>query len=129
MPGVYLFALEGQVVYVGAAKMSVLRRLDDYIGRFSDPPSGRRDRPVHLALRKCRNESRAVATYCLGLGTRSVVSDGSDDVVLWHATWNQLPVRLVAGLDYCLIDTLRPPWNRHGAAEVRVAQFDRQRLS
>ncbi|MCC6717024.1 MAG: hypothetical protein IT555_04000 [Acetobacteraceae bacterium] len=124
VPGVYLFALGSQVVYVGAAKTSLLGRLRGYVARFGGPVSHRPERPVHRELRKCRDADCRVATYCLSLGRRPEVPEGSVGVVLWHATWNRLPVRLVAGVEYGLIDLLQPQWNRHGAAAVAIAPHD-----
>jgi hypothetical protein len=92
-PGVYVFVVDEEVVYVGLTLRSLHERLNQY--RRGD--------------RRQRTNAR------INLRIKAALANGSKirvfTAVPESSEWNGLPVNTAAGLEYGLIQALTPKWN------------------
>lgn len=96
-PGVYAFAVDGVIAYVGLTRFGLRARLGHYIyGHEQQRTSARVKRLIIEAL---------AAGQCV-----SVLIARPPQL-----EWNGLPVDGAAGLETGLIKLIRPPWNQHGS--------------
>lgn len=97
-PGVYAFAVNDVVVYVGLTQTGLRTRLDHYRhGHERQRTSARVKSLIAKALAESQRVKVLVATPPSG-------------------QWNGLPVNTAAGLEAGLIQMIRPAWNIQGAA-------------
>ena len=92
-PGVYAFAVDGAVMYIGSAQRGLRTRLRQYTGSTTLRTAARVRAEIIAAL----SAGSTVEVYAL---TPPQIE------------WRGLPVDLVAGIEEGLIRTLRPAWNR-----------------
>lgn len=87
-PGLYLFAIETQVRYVGSAMGTLYSRMKNYARRMQNqnPNPNRPIRLVHVELAKALNSGQRIAVY-----TRQIGRDEKTD-------WNGLPVSVILAL-------------------------------
>lgn len=94
--GVYAFAVDGVITYVGLTRSGLRTRLGHYI----------------YGHEKQRTSARVKALILEALAAGQIVS-----VLIAsppELEWNGLPVDGAAGLETGLIQLIRPPWNQHG---------------
>ena len=92
-PGVYAFVLDDVVVYVGLTLRGLQGRMNQYRrGDERQRTSARINRGIQAALA----EGRAVKVFV---------------ATPQPCEWNGLPVNTAAGLEYGLIQAIRPEWN------------------
>ncbi len=101
-PGVYAFAVDGEVCYVGKAKKGIAKRL----------------RPYEIVKGKKRQGFRIKTLI------RKALKSGSEVTLLTSVNlkpirWRGLPVDLILGLEEGLIRELQPKWNRRGRGALR----------
>lgn len=106
-PGVYAFALDDVVVYVGVATMGLKKRLNSY------------GRPGASQLTNIRINSLIAKELTKGREFELLVA------VPGETEWNGLPVDIASGLELGLIREYLPPWNKRGVASWPV-QFKRE---
>lgn len=95
-PGVYAFAVDGLVMYVGLTRYGLRTRLGHYVyGHAQQRTSARVKGLILGALADGRSVSVLVAMPP-------------------QMMWNGLPVDGAAGLETGLIAALQPPWNQQG---------------
>jgi len=95
-PGVYAFALDGLIVYVGLTQTGLKTRLDHYRrGHKRQKTSARVKGLIALELSRGRSVKVLIA-------------------VPPPLKWNNLPVNTAAGLETGLIQLIQPPWNIQG---------------
>lgn len=95
-PGVYAFAVDGMVMYVGLTRYGLRTRLGHYVyGHAQQRTSARIKGMILGALAEGKSVSVLVATPP-------------------QMMWNGLPVDGAAGLETGLIAALQPPWNQQG---------------
>lgn len=94
--GVYAFAIDGQVQYVGLATMGLARRLRFYA------------RPGATQRTSQRLNARLNSELAAGRSVKILVAVPED------LTWNGLPVSGAAGLELGLIQGFHLPWNIRG---------------
>ena len=99
-PGVYAFAVDGKVLYIGSAQRGIAKRL-------------RRYEITEIRLTAFR--VRALITEALRDGSEVAVFT----IVPGSMRWKGLPVDLIAGLEEGLIRELRPEWNIRGLGALR----------
>lgn len=96
-PGVYVYAVNGMVMYVGSAQNGLHNRFRNY----------ETSKTKRTAMRIRRE---ILASLALG---------NAVDVYLLPAPlalrWNGLPVDLIAGIEDGLIRAINPPWNIRGS--------------
>ncbi len=92
-PGVYIFLIGDKVVYVGLTVRSLQGRMNQY--RRGDP----RQRT------SARIKGRIKATLAEGASVKVFTAQPEP------SEWNGLPIHTAAGLEYGLIQALRPSWN------------------
>lgn len=97
-PGVYAFAVDDAVKYIGVTRMGFARRMYSY----SKPGSTQR---TSQRINEIIGEHARVGTM----------------VEIYIAVppaleWNGLPIHTAAGLEAGLIDMIQPPWNRMGVS-------------
>lgn len=97
-PGVYAFAVDGTVQYVGVTHNTFHQRMYQY--RRGDPGQKTNARI-----------NPAIAAELAGGRTVEIYLAMPDPT-----TWNGLPVNTAAGLEEGLIRTYSLPWNKRGAA-------------
>ena len=97
-PGVYAFAVDDVVVYVGLTQTGLKTRLDHY-------------RRGHERQRTSARVKKLIATALAG-GQRVKVMVAIPP----PGQWNGLPVNTAAGLEAGLIQMVRPVWNILGAS-------------
>ena len=93
-PGVYAFAVDGEVCYVGSAKHGIAKRL----------------RRLEI------NKDKKSLAYRLRTLIRKALKSGSEVTVLTFVVlkpiqWKGLPVDLILGIETGLIHELDPQWN------------------
>jgi hypothetical protein len=98
IPGVYAFAIDDAVTYVGLSSSGLRRRIDQY-------------RRGHKGQRTSARVKALIA---------EAVARGQE-VKVWvpmpePGEWRGLPVNVAAGLELGLIQKMRPVWNILGAA-------------
>ena len=95
-PGVYAFAVDGTVAYIGLTRGALRTRLGHYVyGHAKQRTSARVKKLILAAL--ANGEEIAVCVACPPA-----------------MEWNGLPVDAAAGLETGLIRLIRPPWNQQG---------------
>lgn len=100
-PGVYVFAVNGKVHYVGSAQTGLANRLRQY--DQTNKRTGFRFRLISLITERLKDGSKvAVLTIVPGSMRRK-----------------GLPVDPIAGLEEGLIRELQPSWNRRGRGVIR----------
>jgi hypothetical protein len=97
LPGVYAFALDGVVQYLGVATRSLAQRLYGYV---RPGPTQTTNQRVNEALLRLIVEGSSVAIYC--------ATPPDFD-------WNGLPISGVAGLEIGLLRSFDLPWNITGS--------------
>jgi hypothetical protein len=101
-PGVYAFALDDVIVYVGITQTGLRTRLDHYKrGHVRQKTSARVKRLIAREL----NEGKSVKVL-------TAVPPASE--------WNGLPVNTAAGLETGLIQLIQPQWNIQGKTNNTV---------
>ncbi len=102
-PGVYAYAVNGMVTYVGSAQRGLHNRLRSY------------------EISKTKRTAMRIRREILA----SLALGNAVDVYLLPAPpalrWNGLPVDLIAGIEDGLIRAINPPWNIRGSR--RTAGF------
>ena len=93
LPGVYLFAVADEVLYVGKAGGKVRQRLRPY----RTPLKGT-DRIIHHILKERLELKQQVDVWVVQFQER-------------YTEWNGLPLDKVSGIEGGLIASLRPPYN------------------
>ncbi len=93
-PGIYAFAVDGEVCYVGSARAGIAKRL----------------RPYEITKNKTR------PAYRIRTSIRKALKSGSEVTVLTFVVlkpiqWKGLPVDLILGIETGLIHELDPQWN------------------
>ncbi len=101
-PGIYAFAVDGEVCYVGSTQGGIAKRL----------------RPYEITKDKKRLAFRIKTLI------RKALKSGSEVTVLTIINlkpiqWRGLPVDLIAGLEKGLIRELQPKWNRRELGALR----------
>jgi hypothetical protein len=99
VPGLYLFTVDSEIRYVGAALESLLKRMGSYQRRQRD---GQSKRPVHVELRKTIRRDETVRIYVRETDVAAVIK------------WGDLPVSIILGAEAALIRAIDPQWNRRG---------------
>jgi hypothetical protein len=95
-PGVYVFAIDGLVKYVGLTRWALRTRLGHYVyGHKAQRTSARVKELILAALRSEQHVQVLIATPA-------------------EMEWNGLPVDGAAGLETGLIRLIRPEWNQQG---------------
>jgi hypothetical protein len=97
-PGVYAFAVDGFVTYIGLTRGTLRTRLGHYIYGHAGQKTSYRIKGLIL---EALGQGRAVSA-CIALPPQF--------------DWNGLPVYGPAGLETGLIRMVRPPWNQLGAS-------------
>lgn len=92
-PGVYAYAVDGVVMYVGSAQRGLHGRLRHYEISRRMRTSAR----VRTEILKCLVHGDSVEVYLLPEPPA--------------ISWNGIPVNLIAGLEEGLIQALKPAWN------------------
>jgi hypothetical protein len=95
-PGVYAFALDASIVYVGLTRGSLLTRLGHYAYGHERQRTSARVKQLILA--------ELIAGRTIQVCTASPPA----------LSWNGLPVDGPAGLETGLIRLIQPPWNMSG---------------
>jgi hypothetical protein len=95
-PGVYIFVLDDQVVYIGTTRRKLADRMADYRRGHAGQKTSARIRALILE------------TLQMGKTLRVLYASPGEE------KWNNLPVEISAGLEAGLISTFQPPWNRKG---------------
>lgn len=101
-PGVYAFAVNGKVHYVGSAQRGIAKRLRSY-DKIQTRRTGFRFRMRGLITKKLKGGSKVAV---LTIVPRPMRRKG-------------LPVDPIAGLEEGLIRELQPSWNRRGLGAIR----------
>jgi hypothetical protein len=101
-PGVYAFATEGQVRYVGLTRVGFDRRMQNYRG-------------AHVRQRTSHRINAVILEH-IGAGTVVEIYLATPPAT----SWNGLPVTTAAGLEAGLIRLIQPPWNMMGVREDRA---------
>ena len=96
-PGVYAFAVNGMIAYIGLTRGALRTRLGHYVYGHERQRTSARVKGLILAT--------------LAKGDKVVVCVACPP----NLEWNGLPVDGAAGLETGLIRLIRPPWNKHGA--------------
>lgn len=101
-PGVYAFAVDGEVCYVGKTQNGIAKRLRNY-----------------EIVKKKKRQGFHIKTLI-----RKALKSGSEVTVLTIVNlkpirWRGLPVDLIPGLEMGLIHELDPQWNRRGRGASR----------
>lgn len=95
-PGVYAFAVNGTVAYIGLTRGALRKRLGHYVyGHAKQRTSARVKGLILSSLARGDKVSVCIA--------RPPTQE-----------WNGLPVDTAAGLETGLIKLIRPPWNQQG---------------
>jgi hypothetical protein len=97
-PGVYAFAVNGMIAYVGLTRGALRTRLGHYVYGHERQRTSARVKSLILATLK-RGDTVEVCVACPPA-----------------LEWNGLPVDGAAGLETGLIRLIRPHWNKQGAA-------------
>jgi hypothetical protein len=108
-PGVYVFVVQGKIMYVGSSKGTVEKttlrsRMRSYQRSQSN---GLSKRPVHLAIAELHKVKGKIEVFTL-------VPDMSEQQIKWKG----LPIDLVTGLEAGLIRKFIPKWNIRGRPTV-----------
>ena len=108
-PGVYVFVVQGKIMYVGLSKGSLEKTtLRSRIRNYQQKQhNGSSKRPVHLAITELHKAKGKIEVFTL-------VPDLSEQQIKWKG----LPIDLVAGLEAGLIDKFDPEWNIRGRPTV-----------
>ena len=102
-PGVYAFAVDGEVCYVGSARKEIAKRVRIY-EKDKKPPAWRATKQA--LIRKALKSGSEVTVLTL--------------VILKPILrWKGLPVDLILGIEEGLIGELQPKWNRRGRDALR----------
>ncbi len=101
-PGVYAFAVDGEVCYVGSTQGGIAKRLRDY-EIIKDKE--RQGFHIKTLIRKALKSGSEVTVLTI--------------VNLKPIRWRGLPVDLILGLEEGLIRELQPKWNRRGRGALR----------
>jgi hypothetical protein len=96
--GVYAYALDGMIVYIGVATIGLKKRVYFYGKPGPSQPTNLR---INDLISKALAKKREVELLVVVPGTTE---------------WNGLPVDLASGLEHGLIKKYLPPWNKKGAA-------------
>lgn len=101
-PGVYAFAVDGLIKYIGVSRAGIRRRMSNY-------RAGQKGQKTSARINQIINDH---------------VSNGQI-VEVYAATppaleWNGLPVVTAAGLEAGLIKMIQPPWNKMGIVEAEA---------
>ena len=99
-PGVYAFAVNGKVNYVGSAQRGIAKRLRHY---------------ENTQIRRTAFRIRGLITKKLKGGSKVAVLT----IVPRPMRRKGLPVDPIAGLEEGLIRELRPNWNKRGLGAIR----------
>lgn len=97
-PGVYVFSVNGAVVYIGLTRGALRTRLGHYV---------------------YGHEKQSTSYRVKALIVEALANERSVEVCVARPpqlTWNGLPVDGPAGLETALIKLIRPPWNQQGAS-------------
>lgn len=97
--GVYAFATEGLVRYVGLTLVGFDRRMQNYRG-------------AHVRQRTSYRVNAVILEH-IGAGTVVEIYLATPPAT----SWNGLPVITAAGLEAGLIELIQPPWNMMGVRE------------
>lgn len=100
-PGVYAFATEGLVRYVGLTQVGFNKRMQNY-------------RVGHVRQRTS-HRINAVILQHIGAGTVVEIYLAMPPAM----DWNGLPINTAAGLEAGLIEMIQPPWNMMGVIGSR----------
>jgi excinuclease UvrABC nuclease subunit len=96
-PGIYAFALDDIIVYIGLTNNSLRNRFEQY-------------RRGHEGQRTNARVNKLIAK-ALSQGHKVKALMATPEPLEWHG----LPVNTAAGLEASLIQMIRPPWNITGA--------------
>lgn len=99
VPGVYAFAVDDRIVYVGVTLASLMQRMDQY-------------RRGYKGQRTNERINGYIAEH-LALGKRVQVLAATPEPSEWNGN---LPINTAAGLEVGLIQLMRPSWNIRGAS-------------
>lgn len=100
-PGVYAFATEGVVRYVGLTRVGFDKRMQNY-------------RSGHVRQRTSHRINAVILDH-LGAGTVVEIYLAMPAAM----DWNGLPISTAAGLEAGLIEMIQPPWNMMGVLGAR----------
>ncbi|MHA1600475.1 MAG: GIY-YIG nuclease family protein [Alphaproteobacteria bacterium] len=101
-PGVYAFAVDGEVCYVGSARLGIAKRLRPYeITKDKTRPAFR----IRTLIRKALKSGSEVTVLTI-VNLKPIQQRG-------------LPVDLIAGIEVGLIRKLQPKWNRRERGALR----------
>jgi hypothetical protein len=103
-PGVYAYAVDGVVMYVGSAQRGLQRRMRHYEISLTMRTAA----PIRATILECLGDGRSVEVYLL-----------PDPPTI---SWNTLPVNLIAGIEEGLIRALNPAWNIRSNSSRRLSQ-------
>ncbi|WP_447763393.1 GIY-YIG nuclease family protein [Sphingopyxis panaciterrae] len=95
-PGVYAFAVDGMIAYVGLTRGSLRTRLRHYIRGHQGQKTS-----AHI-------KGRILESLCAGHTVQVLIATPP------AFEWNGLPVDGAAGLETGLIRLIKPEWNRQG---------------
>ncbi len=97
-PGVYAFAVDGEVCWVGKTKKGIAKRMRDYeIVKNNIKKKERQGVRIRTLISKALKSGSEVTVLTI--------------VSLKPIQWRGLPVDLIAGLEMGLIHKLQPKWN------------------
>lgn len=100
--GVYAFATDSLVRYVGLTRVGFDKRMQNY-------------RAGHVRQRTSHRINAIILEH-IGAGTLVEIYLATPPAT----TWNGLPVTTAAGLEAGLIELIQPPWNMMGVREGRI---------
>ncbi|UYQ71129.1 GIY-YIG nuclease family protein [Pelagibacterium flavum] len=100
-PGVYAFATEGFVRYIGLTRVGFAKRMQNY-------------RAGHVRQRTSHRINAVILEH-IGAGTEVEIYLAMPPTT----TWNGLPVTTAAGLEAGLIELIQPPWNMMGVGQKK----------
>lgn len=101
-PGVYAFATDSVVRYIGLTRAGFDKRMQNY-------------RAGHVRQRTSHRINAIILEH-IGAGTVVEIYLATPHA----ATWNGLPVNTAAGLETGLIELIQPPWNMMGVRDLRA---------
>jgi hypothetical protein len=98
--GLYIFAHQETVFYVGVTSRTIHKRVRSYAWRFKTLKG---NRSVYKGIEDSIRAGRQVDVYTMcGVSPR------------W-GKWRELPLDYLVGIESGLIETLNPPWNTSNA--------------
>jgi hypothetical protein len=100
--GVYAFATDSVVRYVGLTRVGFDKRMQNY-------------RAGHVRQRTSHRINAIILEH-IGAGTMVEIYLATPPATMW----NGLPVNTAAGLETGLIELIQPPWNMMGVREARA---------